>query len=105
MSKTELVEIGFLSGIGQATCKCHAGLWAITVWMVQPGKADTPVGQKHFATEKECDDNVEAFTKQIAEDHLNKMGVTIETETPVMHGDEALKTLKDFKKNNNPNLH
>lgn len=105
MSNTELVEIGFLSSIGLANCECHAGQWAIIVWMVQPGQPDTPIAQKHFTTEKQADDAVESFVKKSAEDQLKKMGVSIETETDVMHGDDALKNLKEFKNNNNPNLH
>lgn len=98
-------EIPFTGDIVPARCECHTGKFMGRAFIVHPVAGQILIGHTFFDDMPTAEKHLEGFVAAVAQDHLKKIGLSIETSTDVrVHRDKsAVEAVTRFMAENNPN--
>lgn len=100
------MEISFDGHVAPATCQCHEGKFFVFVHLIHPSGMRLLIGSKEFETEKEAEDNLDAFTMEKAEEQLKVFGLKKDDAKKVtIARDQVIIPEIRLSKESNPNLH
>lgn len=100
-------EIAFVGEVQPANCDCHKGQFLCVAFLIHPIQGRVYLGNAAFATEEIAEKELGGFVNHVAAEVLEEMGLKPENAVKVdrTHGDDAMKSERDFRSRNNPNLH
>lgn len=100
------MEISFDGHVAPATCECHKGKFFVFVHLIHPTGMRLLIGSKEFDSEKEAEDNLDAFTMEKADEQLRVFGLKKDEakKITITNGIEMVPEIK-LSRESNPNLH
>lgn len=105
--KNSTSELAFMGEVKPAECDCHKGKFFCVAFLIHPTEGRVYLGNAVFDTESKAEKELNKFVSFVAAEVLEEMGLKPENAVKIdkTHGDDALKSEREFRARNNPNLH
>ena len=101
-----MINISFVGDVIPAQCECHKGQLVGRAFIIESGKQRL-LAHTYFKTQELAEQHLDGFIFSVAEDHLKKIGISVESAktVTVVRDDQADIATKKAMNNSNPNLH
>lgn len=100
------MNISFVGDVIEAESQCHKVQLVGRAFIIESGK-QKQLAHTYFENEKMAEQHLDGFVFAVAEDHLRKIGLSVESAKTitVVRDDEAVTATEKSMNNSNPYLH
>lgn len=101
-----MLNVSFSGDVIPAQCQCHQGQLVGRAFLIENGKL-IQIAHTYFASEELATEHLDGFVFAVAQEHLKKMGLSVESAKTitVTRENEAETSIQKAMNQSNPHLH